>query len=530
MSTQTTGIEVLGAVGAQYDEVLTSEALNFIEELERKFGERRIELLQNRKKQQEEINNGKLPDFLPETKHIRNGEWTIAPLPQDLQDRRVEITGPTDRKMVINALNSGAKIFMADFEDATSPTWENIVEGQINLRDAVNRTISFENPNGKRYVLHEKTAVLLVRPRGLHLEEKNVLLDGKPISGSFFDFGLYFFHNVNNLLERGTGPYFYLPKLESHIEARLWNDVFIFAQDKLGIPQGTIKATVLIETIMAAFEMNEILYELKEHSAGLNCGRWDYIFSYLKKLRNQKDVILPDRSQVTMTVPFMRSYSLLTIQTCHRRKAPAMGGMAAQIPIRNNPQANEEAFAKVRADKEREARDGHDGTWVAHPGLVPVALEVFNREMPTSNQINTTKQQHIMVTAQDLLEAPSGTITEEGVRLNINVGIQYVASWLDGRGAAPIHNLMEDAATAEISRAQLWQWIRHPKGVLTDGRKVTTEMYQAFKAEELEKIKQEIGVEAYENGRFAEAVELFDQMIQNDEFAEFLTLPGYELL
>ncbi|OIK16450.1 malate synthase A [Bacillus sp. MUM 116] len=530
MSTQTTGIEVLGAVGAQYDEVLTSEALNFIEELERKFGERRIELLQNRKKQQEEINNGKLPNFLPETKHIRNGEWTIAPLPQDLQDRRVEITGPTDRKMVINALNSGAKIFMADFEDATSPAWENIVEGQINLRDAVNRTISFENPNGKRYVLHEKTAVLLVRPRGLHLEEKNVLLDGKPISGSLFDFGLYFFHNVNNLLERGTGPYFYLPKLESHLEARLWNDVFILAQDKLGIPQGTIKATVLIETIMAAFEMNEILYELKDHSAGLNCGRWDYIFSYLKKLRNQKDVILPDRSQVTMTVPFMRSYSLLTIQTCHRRKAPAMGGMAAQIPIRNNPQANEEAFAKVRADKEREARDGHDGTWVAHPGLVPVALEVFNREMPTSNQINTTKQQHITVTAQDLLEAPSGTITEEGVRLNINVGIQYIASWLDGRGAAPIHNLMEDAATAEISRAQLWQWIRHPKGVLTDGRKVTTEMYQAFKAEELEKIKQEIGVEAYENGRFAEAVELFDQMIQNDEFAEFLTLPGYKLL
>ncbi|MED1471713.1 malate synthase A [Bacillus salipaludis] len=530
MSTQTTGIEVVGAINAQYDEVLTSDALNFIEKLERKFGERRIELLQYRKKRQEEIDNGKLPDFLPETKHIRNGDWTIAPLPQDLQDRRVEITGPTDRKMVINALNSDAKIFMADFEDATSPTWKNIVEGQINLRDAVNRTISFENPNGKKYTLNEKTAVLLVRPRGLHLEEKNVLLDGKPISGSLFDFGLYFFHNVNNLLARGTGPYFYLPKLESHLEARLWNDVFVFAQDKLGVPQGTIKATVLIETILAAFEMNEILYELKEHSAGLNCGRWDYIFSYLKKLRNQEDVILPDRSQVTMTVPFMRSYSLLTIQTCHRRKAPAMGGMAAQIPIRNNPQANEEAFAKVRADKEREARDGHDGTWVAHPGLVPVALEVFNREMPASNQINTQKQQHITVTAQDLLEVPNGTITEEGVRVNINIGIQYVASWLDGKGAAPIHNLMEDAATAEISRAQLWQWIRHPKGVLTDGRKVTAELYQDFKVEELEKIKQEIGAEAYKNGRFAEASELFDQMIQSDEFAEFLTLPGYELL
>ncbi|MBI0580306.1 malate synthase A [Neobacillus cucumis] len=530
MSTQTTGIEVVGVINPQYDEVLTSDALNFIEELERKFGERRVELLQYRKKRQKEIDNGKLPDFLPETKHIRNGDWTIAPLPQDLQDRRVEITGPTDRKMVINALNSDAKVFMADFEDATSPTWKNIVEGQINLRDAVNRTISFENPNGKKYTLNEKTAVLLVRPRGLHLEEKNVLLDGKPISGSLFDFGLYFFHNVNNLLAIGTGPYFYLPKLESHLEARLWNDVFVFAQDKLGVPQGTIKATVLIETILAAFEMNEILYELKEHSAGLNCGRWDYIFSYLKKLRNQKDVILPDRSQVTMTVPFMRSYSLLTIQTCHRRKAPAMGGMAAQIPIRNNPQANEEAFAKVRADKEREARDGHDGTWVAHPGLVPVALEVFNREMPESNQINTQKQQHITVTAQDLLEVPNGTITEEGVRVNINVGIQYVASWLDGKGAAPIHNLMEDAATAEISRAQLWQWIRHPKGVLTDGRKVTTQLYQSFKVEELEKIKQEIGAETYKNGRFAEASELFDQMIQNDEFAEFLTLPGYELL
>jgi malate synthase len=530
MSTQTTGIEVVGPVKAQYDEILTPEALNFIEEIERKFGTRRVELLQQRKKRQEELSNGKLPDFLPETKHIRNGDWTIAPLPQDLLDRRVEITGPTDRKMVINALNSGAKLFMADFEDATSPTWDNIVEGQINLRDAVNRTISFENPNGKKYVLNEETAVLMVRARGLHLEEKNVLLDGKPISGGFFDFGLYFYHNVKNLLARGSGPYFYLPKLESHLEARLWNDVFVYAQEKLGIPQGTIKATVLIETIMAAFEMNEILYELKEHSAGLNCGRWDYIFSYLKKLRNHKDVILPDRSQVTMTAPFMRSYSLLTIQTCHRRKAPAMGGMAAQIPIKNNTPANEEAFAKVRADKEREARDGHDGTWVAHPGLVPVALEVFNREMPVANQIHTTKQQKITVTAQDLLEVPNGTITEMGVRMNINVGIQYVASWLSGRGAAPIYNLMEDAATAEISRSQLWQWIRHPKGILNDGRKVTVETYEQYKVEELEKIKQVIGEYAYENGRFTEAVELFDQMILNDEFAEFLTLPGYELL
>lgn len=530
MSTQTSGIEVIGALKAHYDEILTTEALKFIEELERKFGARRIELLQYRRKRQKDLNNGKLPDFLSETKHIRNGDWTIAPLPKDLQDRRVEITGPTDRKMVINALNSGAKVFMADCEDATSPTWENIVEGQINLRDAVNRTISHENQNGKRYVLNEETAVLLVRPRGLHLEEKHVLFNGKPISGSFFDFGIYFFHNVESLLARRSGPYFYLPKLESHLEARLWNDVFIFAQNKLGIAQGTIKATVLLETIMAAFEMNEILFELKEHSAGLNCGRWDYIFSYLKKLRNHENIILPDRSQVTMTAPFMRSYSLLTIQTCHRRKAPAIGGMAAQIPIRDNPQANEEAFAKVRADKEREAYDGHDGTWVAHPDLVPVALEVFDREMPVANQIHTTKQQKITITASDLLETPGGKITEEGARVNINVGIQYIASWLSGRGAAPIQNLMEDAATAEISRAQLWQWIRHPKGVLADGRKVTAAMYEQFKDEELEKIKNEIGSHAYENGRFTEAVELFDRLILNDEFEEFLTLPGYKLL
>ncbi|WP_066319475.1 malate synthase A [Bacillus sp. FJAT-29814] len=530
MSTQTRGIEVVGAVKAQYDEILTPEALKFIEELEQNFGSRRVELLQSRKTRQKDIDNGKLPDFLPETKHIRNGDWTIAPLPQDLLDRRVEITGPTDRKMVINALNSGAKLFMADFEDATSPTWENIVEGQINLRDAVKRTISFENHNGKRYELNEKTAVLMVRPRGLHLEEKHILLGGKPVSGSFVDFGLYFFHNAKELLARGSGPYFYLPKLESHLEARLWNDVFVFAQEKLGVEQGTIKATVLIETVMAAFEMNEILYELREHSAGLNCGRWDYIFSFLKKLRNQHDVILPDRSQVTMTVPFMRSYSLLTIQTCHRRKVPAMGGMAAQIPIKHNPQANEEAFAKVRADKEREARDGHDGTWVAHPGLVPVAMEVFDREMPTPNQIHTVKQQKITITANDLLEVPGGTITEEGVRTNINVGIQYVASWLSGRGAAPIHNLMEDAATAEISRAQLWQWIRHEKGTLKDGRKVTEELYQQLKVEELSKIKQEVGEQAYANGRFDKAVKLFDDLILNDEFKDFLTLPGYELL
>ncbi|MDP4084033.1 MAG: malate synthase A [Bacillota bacterium] len=530
MSTKTKGIKVVGAIKPAYDEILTTEALHFIEQLEVLFGERRLELLQYRKKREKELNQGKMPDFLPETKHIREGEWTIFPLPQDLLDRRVEITGPTDRKMVINALNSGAKLFLADLEDANSPTWENMMEGQINLRDANNRTIFFKNPDGKQYRLNKEVAVLMVRPRGLHLEEKHVLVDGRPVSGSFFDFGMYFFHNVKNLLTNGTGPYFYLPKLESHLEARLWNDVFVFAQNRLGVPQGTIKATVLLETIMAAFEMNEILFELKEHSAGLNCGRWDYIFSYLKKFRYQQDFILPDRSQVTMTSPFMHAYSLLTIQTCHRRNAPAMGGMAAQIPIRNNPEANEDAFAKVRADKVREARDGHDGTWVAHPGLVPVALEVFNREMPQPNQINSEKQQNITITRKDLLEVPEGTITEDGVRININVGIQYVESWLSGKGAAPIYNLMEDAATAEISRAQLWQWIRHPKGILIDGRKVTIDMYEQLKSEELEKIIQEIGITAFENGRFTEAVQLFDRLILNDDFADFLTVPGYKFL
>jgi malate synthase len=530
MSTQLTGIEVVGKMKPNYTDVLTEEALQFVELLEKSFGTRRRELLQNRKDRQQLLNRGVLPKFLDETADIRNSDWTISPLPKDLLDRRVEITGPTERKMVINALNSGAKVFMADCEDATSPTWENVIEGQINLRDAVNRTISFANPNGKKYELKEKTAVLMVRPRGLHLEEKHLLLGGRPISGSFLDFGLYFFHNAQKLIDQGTGPYFYLPKLESHLEARLWNDVFILAQETLKIPIGTIKATVLLETIMAAFEMDEILFELKEHSAGLNCGRWDYIFSYLKKLREHQDVILPDRSQVTMTSPFMRAYSLLTIKTCHRRNAPAIGGMAAQIPVRDNPKANEEAFNKVKADKEREARDGHDGTWVAHPGLVPVAMEVFNQEMIESNQIQSKRLEDFKVTVEQLLEVPSGTITETGVRMNINVGIQYVASWLSGRGAAPINHLMEDAATAEISRAQLWQWIRHPKGILDDGRKVTAEMYQMFKQEELQKIESELGNEAFQKGRFSEAEQLFDRLILEDAFIDFLTLPGYEIL
>ncbi|MGR6117324.1 malate synthase A [Aeribacillus composti] len=517
-----------GTLLPSYREILTNEALQFVEKLEQTFGSRRIELLELRKERERRINEGEKPSFLKETEHIRKGDWTIPPVPKDLQDRRVEITGPVDRKMIINALNSGAKVFMADFEDATSPTWENIVEGQIHLRDAVNKTIEYVNENGKVYKLNEETATLIVRPRGLHLEEKHVLLDGKRISGSLFDFGLYFFHNAKELIKRGSGPYFYLPKLESHLEARWWNDVFCFAQDELGIKRGTIKATVLIETILAAFEMDEILYELKEHSAGLNCGRWDYIFSYLKKFRNDQNVILPDRAQVTMTVPFMRAYSLLAIKTCHRRNVHAIGGMAAQIPVKDDPVKNEEAFQKVRADKEREAKDGHDGTWVAHPALVPVAKEIFDQYMKQPNQID--KQLDVEISAEQLLEVPEGTITEQGLRTNIDVGIRYLASWLSGRGAAPIHNLMEDAATAEISRAQVWQWIRHPKGVLEDGRKVTIELYEKIKQEELEKIKQEFGEEAYQKGRFDEAAKLFDELVRNDEFVDFLTLPGYERL
>ncbi|MGM7684229.1 malate synthase A [Cytobacillus sp. Hm23] len=529
MTIQTSGIQVHSKRNEQYDEILTPEALKFVKKLEKKFGERRKELLLKRGERQQKIDAGKLPDFLEETSGVRRGDWTIAPIPKDLQDRRVEITGPVERKMVINALNSGAKVFMADFEDANSPTWRNCIEGQINLRDAVNKTITFENPNGKKYSLNEEVATLVVRPRGWHLEERHVTVGGKSMSASLIDFGLYFFHNAKTLLARNSGPYFYLPKLESHLEARLWNDVFVFAQNELNIPQGTIKATVLIETILAAFEMDEILYELRDHSAGLNCGRWDYIFSYIKKLRNFEHVILPDRSLVTMTVPFMRAYSLLAIKTCHRRSAPAIGGMAAQIPVKNDPKANEEAFKKVQADKEREVLDGHDGTWVAHPALVPVAMEIFNNEMPEPNQIYR-KREDVCVTATELLAVPDGKITENGVRTNINVGIQYIESWLSGRGAAPIHNLMEDAATAEISRAQLWQWIRHSQGILEDGRKITSELVQQLKEEELVKIKQEVGEETFSKGRYHEANELFEQLISNDEFTEFLTLPGYKTL
>jgi len=523
------GIEIRGPITAEFAEILTPKAMGFVATLVRAFSGRRDELLQRREQRQAEIDAGKLPDFLPETEHIRKGSWVIDAIPRDLQDRRVEITGPVERKMVINALNSGAKVFMADFEDSLSPTWEGAIQGQINLRDAVNRTISYTAPEGKRYALQEKTATLLVRPRGWHLPEKHVSIDGKLISGGLFDFGLYFFHNVRSLLKRGTGPYFYLPKLENHQEARLWNDVFVLAQKELGIPNGTIKATVLIETILAAFEMDEILYELREHSAGLNCGRWDYIFSAIKKFRNMPSFILPDRSQVTMTTHFMRSYSLLAIKTCHHRNAHAIGGMAAQIPIKNDLAANEEAMARVRADKKREATDGHDGTWVAHPGLVAVAMEEFDRAMPGPNQIDK-KREDVHVSAADLLAVPDGTITEAGLRTNISVSLQYMESWFRGSGCVPINNLMEDAATVEISRSQIWQWIRHPKGILADGRKVTVELFRQLLAEELGKIKGLVGEQHYAARKFQEAAQLLDKIITSEQFVEFLTLPAYSYL
>jgi len=534
MSSSTTptpaGVQLRGELAPAFPEIVSPEALAFVAKLQRAFGDRREECLLRRQHRQAALDRGEALDFLPETKSIRESDWTCAPIPPDLRDRRVEITGPTDRKMVINALNSGARVFMGDFEDANSPTWANVVEGQINLRDAVRRTISFTSPEGKSYQLKEQVAVLLVRPRGWHLPEKHMLVDGKPVSGSLFDFGLYFFHNATELIARGSGPYFYLPKLESHLEARLWNDVFKLAQDGLGIPQGTIRATVLIETIPAAFEMDEILYELREHSAGLNCGRWDYIFSCIKKFRNKPDFLLADRAQITMTTHFMRSYSLLCIRTCHRRNIFAMGGMAAQIPVKNDAKLNEEAFAKVRADKEREAHDGHDGTWVAHPGMVELALDAFDAVMPRPNQIDK-KREDVEVTAEDLLDfRPSEPITEQGLRTNVSVGVQYLAAWLGGSGAVPIFNLMEDAATAEISRAQVWQWIRQPRGVLNDGRKVTKELFRAVLGEELEKIKKQLGEERFAAARYGDARDLFDKITTDEEFVEFLTLPGYEKL
>jgi malate synthase len=500
-------------------QILTPEASSFLTKLSREFEARRQELLARRAARQQQIDAGQLPDFLPETARIREAEWTVAHIPHDLLDRRVEITGPVDRKMIINALNSGASVFMADFEDSNSPTWQNNLEGQFNLRDAVEGTISYVSPEGKRYDLNSRVATLLVRPRGWHLVERHFLVDEKPISASLFDFGLYFFHNAKRLIRKGTGPYFYLPKMESHLEARLWNDVFCFAQDELGIPRGTIRATVLIETILAAFEMDEILYELRQHSSGLNCGRWDYIFSFIKKFRNRPDFVLPDRSTVTMEKHFLKSYVDLLIQTCHRRGIHAMGGMAAQIPIKNDPAANEKALDKVRQDKLREVRAGHDGTWVAHPGLVPVAKEIFDAHMKESNQIGR-RREDVHVTAKDLLAVPEGKITEEGLRWNIDVGLQYLESWLRGSGCVPIYNLMEDAATAEICRAQVWQWLRHGAR-LSDGRPVTQEMVRQVIAEQKSKLK---------SGRIAEAAEIYDRMITSPDFAEFLTLVAYDYI
>jgi malate synthase len=524
------GVELTIALSPEFEETLTPEAAAFVARLAREFGPTRARLLQQRAERQAAFDAGVKPDFLPETRHIREAEWTVAPIPADLRDRRVEITGPADRKMIINALNSRASVFMADFEDANAPTLHNMLQGQANLRDAIRRTINFSSPEGKQYRLNDRVATLLVRPRGWHLTEKHMLVDGQPVPGGLFDFGLYFFHNARELLDRGSGPYFYLPKLESHREARLWNDVFNLAQDALHIPRGTIRATVLIETIAAAFEMDEILYELRDHSAGLNCGRWDYIFSCIKKFRNDPEFVLADRALVTMTTHFMHSYSLLAIKTCHRRNIHAMGGMAAQIPVKNDPAANEQAFAKVRADKIREVTDGHDGTWVAHPGLVPVALEEFNKGMPTPNQIER-KREDVHVTAPDLLAfGPEKPITEEGLRRNISVGVQYLGAWLAGSGAVPIFNLMEDAATAEISRGQVWQWIRSPKGCLEDGRKVSKELFRQMLVEEVKKVKSIVGSEQWGAGKYLLAADLFDKLTTSDTFIEFLTLPGYDCL
>lgn len=512
-----------------YQAILTPAAVDFIIRLQRAFSGRIQELLQRRAERQAEFDAGKLPDFLPETAAIRSADWTVAPIPKALTDRRTEITGPTDRKMVINALNSGARMFMADFEDSNTPTWANQLEGQINLRDAVNGVIDYVSPEGKRYQLAGKVAGLLVRPRGWHLPEKHVLVDSRPMAGALFDFGLYLFHNARALLERGAGPYFYLPKLESHREARLWNDVFLLAQQTLGLPRGTIRATVLIETLPAAFEMDEILYELREHAAGLNTGRWDYLFSCIKKLRNHPDFVLADRNLLTMTTHFMRSYALLLVQTCHRRNAQAIGGMAAQIPIKNDPEANARALAKVQADKEREASDGFDGTWVAHPGLVTTAQTAFDAVMTTPNQIDR-KRDDIHITAADLLAfEPERPITLAGVKMNMDVGIQYLGAWLAGVGCVPIHHLMEDAATAEISRAQLWQWLRSPKGVLEDGRKVDVALFRQLLPEVMQGIEQELG-ERYRDGKYEQAARLFEQLTTADRFAEFLTLPAYDLI
>jgi malate synthase len=518
-------IELKGPNQGRFTEVLTPEALAFVARLQREFGGRRLELLQKRDERQMRLDAGESPQFLAETKSVRDSDWSVAEAPKDLQDRRVEITGPTDRKMLINALNSGARVFMADFEDANSPTWTNLVEGQVNLIDAIERRIDFTSPEGKDYRLNEKVATLLVRPRGWHLAEKHLEVEGKPVSGSLFDFGLYFFHNAKRLLGKGSGPYFYLPKLESHLEARLWNDVFNFAQDDLGIPRGTIRATVLIETILAAFEMEEILYELRDHSSGLNAGRWDYIFSIIKKFRNRPEFVLPDRAQVTMTVPFMRAYCLLLVKTCHRRGAHAMGGMAAFIPSRKDPEVNRVALAKVKEDKDREAGDGFDGTWVAHPDLVPTATEAFDRVLgDRPNQLDRQRPD-VSVTASQLIDVrvPDGSVTENGLRMNVTVGIQYIESWLRGVGAAAINNLMEDVATAEISRSQVWQWIRH-SAHLAEGPSVSEDLVREIADGEMAEIRERLGEDGWKKSRFGDARAVFEEVALTKSFPAFLTL------
>ena len=513
-------LELKGAVQGRAADVLTKPALAFLTELHRRFNDRRLELLALREERQTRFDSGASPDFLAETADVRAGDWTVAPIPADLLDRRVEITGPVDRKMIINALNSGAKVFMADFEDASSPTWANMIDGQVNLKDRWAGAIGFTDATtGKAYALNDKVATLMVRPRGWHLPEAHVLVDGEEMSGSLFDFGLYFFHNAKAQIAAGSGPYFYLPKMESHLEARLWNEVFVYAQQALGVPNGTVKVTVLIETLPAAFEMDEILYELRDHMVGLNCGRWDYIFSFIKRLKTHPQALTPDRAVMGMGSGFLAAYSLKLIQTCHRRGAFAMGGMAAQIPVKGDEAANQAAFAKVRADKEREATNGHDGTWVAHPDLVPVAMAVFDRLMPQANQLGKLRED-ISVNREDLLRVHEGERTELGLRENIRVGVQYIEAWLRGRGAVPLYNLMEDAATAEISRAQIWQWIRH-QATLADGREVTPELFRRLLAEEMA---------PFSGGRFVDAIRLFSEMSLSETFEEFLTLPAYRAL
>ena len=526
------GVTVTGPITPEYQAVLTPAALSFVARLQRAFNPRRLELLQRRAERQLKIDRGELPDFLPETAPIRSDRsWRVAPIPPDLQRRHVEITGPTERKMLINALNSGADVFMADFEDANSPAWDNLLQGHINLREAIERTIELQTPE-KTYRLNDKVAVLLVRPRGWHLNEKHVLVDGQPLSGSLFDFGLYFFHNAQRLLSTGTGPYFYLPKLESHLEARLWNEVFNLAQAVLGLPRGTIKVTVLIETILAAFEMEEILYELREHIAGLNAGRWDYMFSIIKKFRNRPDFTFPDRAQVTMTVPCMRAYTDLLVKTCHQRGAHAIGGMAAFIPSRKDPIVNENALQKVREDKLRESGAGFDGTWVAHPDLVPAAKEIFDAMLGEKPHQKERLREDVNVAASQLIDftIPGGQITEAGLRLNLNVALQYIEAWLRGAGAVAIYNLMEDAATAEISRAQVWQWINSPNGVLDDGRKVTRELVRAMLPEEVAKIRALYGEANFAASKIPQAAQVFERVVTEQHFEDFLTLVAYEYL